>query len=130
MVLKNYGNYDLEGDTFIVSASGDIRKGELNLVSTQNNIINQPVPAAVTPQKQITQGCNGCLVDKTCVEDGKVILNKYCDGENLIEQKNDKENCVRNIECLSGSCAEGECGKVGFLNSIIMWFKGLLSMIF
>ena len=132
LVLKNYGNYDLDGDTFIVSASGAIRKGELNLVSTQNTVINQPAPTVVqnTPQKQVTQGCNGCLVDKTCVEEGKIILNKYCEGKNLIEQKKDNENCVRNIECLSGTCTDGKCGKIGFIDSIISWFKGLFASIF
>ena len=132
LVLKNYGNYDLDGDTFIVSASGDVRKGELNLINTQNNVISQTAPpvAQNTSQKQITQGCNGCLVDKTCVEEGKVILNKYCEGKNLIEQKKDKENCVRNIECLSGTCTDGKCGKIGFIDSIISWFKGLFASIF
>ncbi len=132
LVLKNYGNYDLDGDTFIVSADGEIRKGELNLVSTQTNIISQPVTTVTqnTPQKQSTQACNGCLVDKTCVENGKIILNKYCDGKNLIEQKKDKENCVRNIDCLTGFCADGKCGKIEFLDGIISWFKGLLSSIF
>ena len=133
LVLKNYGNYDLDGDTFIVSASGDIRKGELNLANTQNNAVTQPpIQPSVqnTPQKQITQECNGCLVDKTCVEEGKIILNKYCEGKNLIEQKKDNENCVRNIECISGTCADGKCGKIGFIDSIISWFKGLFASIF
>lgn len=131
LVLKNYGNYDLDGDTFIVNADGDIREGELNLVA-QNNTVSQPPTNVVqnTSQKQSSQACNGCLVDKTCVENGKVILNKYCDGKNLIEQKKDKEYCIRNIECLTGSCIEGKCSKIGSLNNIISWLKGLLSSIF
>src|SRR3989344_1516000 len=126
LVLKNYMNYDLDGDSFIVDSSGSIRKGELT-INASGNVITKPVSQTNTIKSET---CDGCLADKTCVKKNEIVLGKYCDGSKLIEQKKDKETCALNIECSSGMCLEGRCNRLSIIDRLKIWFKGLIDRFF
>jgi len=80
--------------------------------------------------------CNGCEVGAECVPIGKQAFTSegrvYCDKEKQLKpQKEDKELCDGNYECLSGGCNDYTCGEKeenkNLLSRFWSWFKGLFN---
>ncbi len=50
---------------------------------------------------------------------------QYCSEEGFVSQKDDSQSCENNFECLSNSCIDGNCVKLGFWTRIFDWFRNL-----
>ena len=118
LVLRNYNDYALTGDEMIVT--------EIDDEITISNAVSKTITQAQTPKQIVSiPGCEGCLVDKTCLEEGERLFDEYCKDSSLLQQKEPNENCNNNYECLTNKCKNNTCSKQTILEIIIKWFKSL-----
>lgn len=116
LVLRNYNNYALTGDEMTVKEID----GEIVI----SNAVSKTTQPTIKPVTKST-GCEGCLVDKTCLQDGERLFNEYCKESSLMQQKESDENCNNNYECLTNICKDNKCSKPTILEMIINWLKSL-----
>ena len=118
LVLRNYNDYALTGDEMTVT--------EIDDEITISNAVSKTITQAQTPKQIVSiPGCEGCLVDKTCLEEGERLFDEYCKDSSLLQQKESAENCNNNYECLTNKCKNNTCSKQTLLEMIINWLKSL-----
>ena len=117
LVLRNYNDYALTGDEMTITE----KDGQIII----SNAVSKTTQPAIKPIIKPTTGCEGCIVDKTCLQDTERLFNEYCKDSSLMQQKESNENCNNNYECLTNICKDNKCSKPTILEMIINWFKSL-----
>jgi tetratricopeptide (TPR) repeat protein len=81
---------------------------------TEVNANEEPEDIDILPVEPETT-CKGCLSDESCIDFGFRLTDEsedsvYCNlaGE-LVEQKQNDEECQNDFECLTNSCLSGNC---------------------
>ncbi len=68
----------------------------------------------------------GCLYNAQCVSAGIRTSDRYCSlGGDFTAQKNSKEFCENNFECMSNVCVDSACIEQGLFKRFIDWFSSL-----
>ena len=117
LVLRNYNDYALTGDEMTITE----KDGQIIISNAVSKTTQPTIKSVIKP----TTGCEGCLVDKTCLQDTERLFNEYCKDSSLTQQKESNENCNNDYECLTNICKDNKCSKPTILEMIINWFKSL-----
>jgi|APSaa5957512576_1039674.scaffolds.fasta_scaffold03395_3 hypothetical protein len=72
----------------------------------------------------LSQTCNGCLVNGKCYNIGYREADEYCNNmQEKVAQAEAGSACENSFECKSNLCIDNECISEGFFKKIMNWFK-------
>lgn len=119
LVLKNYNKYNLIGDELTIKTTGS----DIQVSKSTTTTTSQTTTQTKTPIITIPEGCQGCLIDKTCLQDTQRLFDEYCQNSILQKQKANLEECNQNHECISNNCENKICSQTSLLSLILNWLK-------
>ena len=69
--------------------------------------------------------CNGCITGGRCLGVGESLNNIYCTGSGIQAKKIEDSACSQDYECRSGTCKQGICSPLTFVQRFQRWLTNL-----